>query len=389
MKKIAKKTMAILLATLMLVGFSVISSADNDAVQPTVKIQNNQETPAAEGDNTVELALTAENLSGVTGMDFTVTAPAGVAFGGLTGSFKDGSGADQITLTLNDNYTLSATEIHIVSAFVQKPVSSLSATITFTCSNIGSYVLPITVKFTNNDTNVAYYAEGTYVSENGKLVIGKSELKTTSDGTVDIPANGFLPYGAVYRQADGKYIYPIKNADGSFDLSGATYSYKYFLIPQNGVSTFSSSRKNANPSSALVQDQSNGIQFVSYGTDKAKDYGTFLVKGDIDGFCKSKGLNKTGVFEHLTEIINMENGKWYSTDFTNPNKGGEDTIYFSKVVREAKMWSKTGTGSDCPIQFALRVYNVENSDLYTACAYVMDGYSYVFSEAIQSRSFGS
>ena len=222
------------------------------------------------------------------------------------------------------------------------------------------------------------------------MVIGKYSATKSSASSIsesELPENCFLPYGAIYYQEGGKYIYPSKNTDGSFTLNSAkTYTYTAFKKPGN-VTTFSASRKKGNQFAVNSYDRGNAIQFASYGLNKTQNLGTLVFKGDIDAFCQAKGKTKTEMFETVATQIQADS-KWYTSPFENPNNGNAtENIYFARIPCTEHMWQSDA--SNGPIQFALRVYNIQDADLYTAVAYINDGGNYAFSESFLSKSFES
>ena len=188
-----------------------------DGVKPTITVQRNKEDSVAK-DQSASLSLKATDFGSVKGMSLIITAPAGVTFTGLSGSF---TGSSTVALSQNNNYTLSAHEIKIVSGFVINPADSLNATITLQGSAVGEYELTVTAQLVNAEE--AYFTSGTYSTSADCFVVNKTGVQPISAGaeTFANPSDGtFIPYGAIYSQTGGNYDFPEKNADGSFDLNG-------------------------------------------------------------------------------------------------------------------------------------------------------------------------
>ena len=176
----------------LVLAFSMLSLTALADAAPTITVVGNDSAPVAPGgETTFQVQLT--NFEGVKGMDVTITGTAGVVFKSIT--------SDDITLTRDDNYTLSANKIQLVDL---NGKASLTLTVTATV---------------NADADIAVTAQlaasATQLVENVSIVNGKLTMAPLTRALGAQLRAGEAPYalrfivetqcaGAAYK-TDGGY----------------------------------------------------------------------------------------------------------------------------------------------------------------------------------------
>jgi len=393
MKKSILKLASLMLVVVLIACCSVtsVSAAPTQVTKPTVTITGNNENPAVNTANTAAgITITVAGLSNVKGIDVSVSTPANVSFNtsSFSGKFyKDGAEVSALNdaFQTNDRYTVTSDTVRIVCSFVQNPADYFVGTINLSTTQtaITEYTLSVSASYIV-DEKVTIMTSGSYVNNNGKFIVAKtSPTNTTTSPTAS--SGCFIPYGSVYKTGTTT-TYADKSASGTFTLTGGgTYQYVQFKNPTNGITTFATSK-------TYASEENNGIQFASYATDAGTTgvtHGTLLFKGDFAGFCKvqlAKYATQQDVIQRVMQLLTSNSrtaGKWYKISYKALD-GTTKNISFAYVNQAHKMWINSG---ETNLEYALRVYNVNNSDTFTAVGFSKNGSTYTFSNEIKTTNY--
>lgn len=378
------------LLTAVLSTVTALSCALTVAAAPAITLQGNETTPATvEVDNTATATLTlkATQFDNVGGADLTLTLEEGITLASAT--VEDvANDANKWVLEKDVNYRVSGNTVKMVDVFNigDAPTkSSLELKLTFKVSGATIGQKNVTVSAQLADTNEELINDATITG--GKLIIGRAKSEVAVGDINNIETEKyFIPFGGAY-QGD---TWLEKKADGTFDTTNAaagTVNVLKCKLPADDVkvTTFATGKKEKNPEGKNDYEKADGIQFGSYVIDKTKNYGTFVVIGDYNAFKKANAASYATDKAILERIAAL-----YATNIDSESKflklkyNGDKYIYVGRKTRTTYMWEGTNA-----LQYALRVFNVQPTETYTAVGYFVEESTYTFSTEIQTAVFAN
>ncbi|HAL20061.1 MAG TPA: hypothetical protein DCP17_04850 [Ruminococcaceae bacterium] len=365
-----KKISAIILAGALLasaVGMNAFAADAN--AKPTITVFGNEATPTEAGKE-YDFSLRLANFSGnVAGMDIILTS-AGAEFTGVANT--------TLNLVKDSNYTISTDgkTIHIVE---------LTDEIT------GNETIKLKAKV-NNTSTITVTVKG--LAKDGETLLTATDYALQGTATVavapeqkDVPSAGgtlsatsaekFIPYGYV---KDSKGNYAVKDSNGDF-TDAKSGQYREFNKPAAGkVLTFG-------VSSATKTIENDALQFGSYAIKETdKTFGTMCIAGDWQKYVDYK-TNKEGM--SVSEIISYLSNKYDTVNANNEYDFVKITfdsqkykIRIYKVAQTKVMWEN---GSD--LQYALRVYGLNNGEDYAAVGYSKTNSEITFSSEFKADTY--
>ena len=400
--KIRTKLLTAVLASATALSCALTASALDPT--PSITLDNTAmpATLAADNTTTATLTLKSSDFKDVKGAKITITLPDTMEL--VAAKIVE---ADWIADTNYkvDTMKKTVTLVDVFNFDGEAKNLSLNLELTVKVATIDDNTITISGDFADENADKVYkLAEGT----TGTLVIGKQLSapadKDTATANINEIINGneyFIPEGGVYKDnGDDTYSYATKNADGSFDLGDLSADIQVLKckLPSNGkFTTFSSSKKNAiNDSNLPEYEQSNGIQFGTYVTqkyeDKQAEYGTLVIMGDYNAFRNYCGEADSTLLpniaarydEAVKKSTEVNEGDPVSFRYGTGTAETKPYITVKRVKQTKLMWK-----GDEAFQYAVRLYKLVNSRSYTAVAYsasVVDGNTtYTFSNEIQTK----
>lgn len=372
---------------------------------PTITLQGNETAPITLENGTTSqatLVLKATDFSTVAGADITLTLPENGKVTLTNATVADSKG--NWTLTENENYKIDLANriIKFVDVFNvdSDDIDSLELKLTFTVSDgtIGSHKIGITADLAADDTKL--FGDGEKTVTEGYIVIGREKTKYTKadiNADTSVKSGEFIPAYGAYTGDYANPSYITKNSNGKFDVDALAEDTEINVLkcklPDEGkdVTTFGSSKKVAKPESSIDYEKSNGIQFGSYvpTTADATKYGTFVVIGNYDAFKAYYKSNKPTVYPDDASVLNKIT-ELYDEKVNDETKFlklsyGSEFIYVGKTTQTKYMWQ----GDNSELQYALRVYKVNEAETYTAIGYSLNSVGYNFSNEIQTAVYNT
>lgn len=360
-----KKTLALLLCLAMLfTALTVNVFADEN---PTVTIVTSSVSEKGETSFAINLA----GFESLKGVDMTVTATAGIEMLSASAlNFKDSNG-NIIEIVKDTDYVISADgrTLHIVG--LQKDVKGDVITVDAIVTADATIAVKVDLaksgtelydEITVKDAKIAAYTAPTDVDV--EAVLGGNETATLQQSAAG--EGYFIPYGSVYNGEPVKANYVPKDENGNFVVSAGTV-VKKFAVPENGITTFGAS-------DSTVKDLP-AKQFGTFAKDYAPDtktYGTLVIMGDWAGFkgwyLSNKAYSDAVIIEKLYaafETANPLDEGERRYDYVT-FEAGTSTIKVYNVAQKKYMWKSEADGI---LEYAVRVYGLENNTAYTAVAY--------------------
>lgn len=396
--KIKTKLLTAVLATATAFSCALTAAA---ATTPTITLHGNEATPAVAADGeTVTLSLKASGFNVVAGADLELTLGTGISL--RVANVKiSGETID------NNKYKVSGNTLRIIDVFNMtgaKQVTSLDLDITVNVGasdKIGRYDFSCTkaqLVYTDNKSKAIDVAV-----DSAKLVVGK-KTETVTFGAENQnfdTSDSFLPYG-ILKSGD-KYV--VKNADGSFNVSGEQKITRFITPIDGAVTTFGASK------SVFSGDESS-IQFGSYinkiGTEN-NSFGTLLIvsrplsgtiagsysQGTYENAVKYFDGNEQGLFANIIAKFNekaTEGKNWFDGKLHPYSYNRTEVVYAAVVSQKTYMWRDSDTDYS-KLQYAVRCTGL-NDDVkkayeYTAVGYSLKGDTYTFSTEVKSASYNS
>ena len=364
-----KKISAIILAGALLASAVGMNAFAADATKPTITVFGNEATPTEAGKE-YDFSLRLADFSGnVKGLDIELTSD-GAVFTEATNT--------TLNLVKDTNYTISADgkTIHIVE---------------LTDGITGNETIKHKAKV-NNAGTIAVTVKG--LAKDGTTLLTDYVLTAAGKATVavapeqkDAPSEGgklsassnekFIPYGYV-KDSNGNYAAKDSNGDFTDAKSG---QYREFNKPVAGkVLTFG-------VSSATKTNENDALQFGSYAIKETdKTFGTMCIAGDWQKYVDYK-TNKEGM--SVSEIISYLSNKYDTVNANNEYDFVKITfdsqkykIRIYKVAQTKVMWEN---GSD--LQYALRVYGLNNGEDYAAVGYSKTNSEITFSSEFKADTY--
>ena len=351
---------------------------------PTVALSSNASSPAKIAENTANITtvLSISDFSAVAAADITIELDNNLT---LTNATLINSETDsEVLLIKGKNYIVTDNCIKFVDVFniaENSPVDSLEIELNLTVSGeIGRYPITVSGDMVNGnaETIAAQYTSGV-------VVIGRKEFTVTNVDDIAIKdgENCFIPYGATYYvDSDNQIVYLEKGSDGTFtvpdekEIEGDITVLKCALpTDDKEVTTFASS--NADSDQAAIQFGTYVPQMLS----EAK-YGTFLVIGDISAFKAEKNLEDEQLYAKIAAVYDKANSATGKEFISFSYNNGNDKIYVVKKQQSKYMWK-----NETSLQYALRVYNIDVDETYTAVGYSFINGTYNFSTEVVSTVY--
>lgn len=395
--KIKTKLLTAVLATATAFSCALTAAA---ATTPTITLRGNEATPAAAAEGeTVTLSLKASGFDDVVGADLELTLGTGI-------SLRVANVKISGETIANNKYNVNGNTLRIIDVFNMtgaEQVTSLDLDITVRVGaddNIGRYDFSCTkaqLVYTDNKSKAI-----DVVVDSAKLVVGKkTETVTfnTENKNFDTTTS-FLPYG-ILKSGDE---YVVKNADGSFNVSGEQIITRFITPIDGAVTTFGASKI----------EEKTAIQFGSYVDSIANDvteFGTLVIapydvptdndnysgceKGSFDGvveYYKNKSpetyTTTDDVLAHLVELLvnnGKDDGKFHALKYDSSK-----VIFLSVVKQNNYMWKNT---NNTKLQYAVQYSGLNAKQIvtdYTAIGYYRVGNNaadYNFSTEIKTAQY--
>lgn len=335
-----------------------------------------------------DFAVKLSGFQSLKGIDITVTGT-GLKFGGTV----TGSGLKN-EFTKNKNYTVNGNVIKVVDLtasvtgeIIIKGTANLNEGVTAPKINVTA------CKLAKSDKEL-YNENSEYTFDDEKLLA--SEIIET---TVTVPSDNstitqtdagegyFIPYGSVsYKDDQGKLQYVNKTTAGNFDNVPVSAKVLKFPKPDNGITTFGISNSDV--------EEKPARQFGTYVNNYDsvnKKYGSLVLVGDWDAFVTAYQTKHENAYvsEILARLYDVYDANIPGNDFvtaTVNDKGVKTSVRMYKVAQTNYMWKDDANNI---LEYAVRVYGLNNNETYTAVAYNSntDGKSPVFSAAIKSDKY--
>lgn len=360
-----KKVLAIILSIAML--FSVLAINTYAEANPTVTVITNAGSPIAEGVHTY-LTVRFDNFASIKGMDITIAAD-GAELGEVDVTGFNG-------LVENENFTEVNTadkhEIHIVDLTGSSSTGKITFEVTAPAEDA---LITVSGKYADSGKTLFNIADALGNLEVKKEVVVEvvkpevgEEITEQNPVVIEQPAEvqdqpkKFIPYGSVYKEVDGEFVYADKDqATGSFTVTEEGYQVQSFDVPENGITTFGVSENT---------EVANTIRFGSY-SEKVEDadfHGTMIFEGDwmtLKNYYIQKGYS----VQQFVEAIYKNYDK---TMAANPEakyvyytlKGKTIKVY--KFKQQKHMWKSS---DNKVLEYALRVGGLKDNETYTGVAY--------------------
>lgn len=365
-----KKISAIILAGALLasaVGMNAFAADAN--AKPTITVFGNEATPT-EVDGTYDFSLRLANFpNNVKGLDIELTS-AGAEF----------TGAANTTLNLvkGTNYIISDNKqtIHIVE-LTDGITGNETIKLTATVKNAGN--ITVNVKGLAKDGSTLLTAGDYVLTADGKATVAVAPGKTDAPENGNITAsdnNKFIPYGYV-KNSNGEYA--TKDSVGNF-TDATDGQYREFNKPAAGeVLTFGVS--------STTKDNDPALQFGSYTVKgDATGFGTMCIAGNwqkyVDYKTNKEGMSVSEIISYLSnkyDTVNANN-KYDFVKITFDSQTCEIRIY--KVAQTKVMWK-----NDSDLQYALRVYGLNNGEDYAAVGYSKTDSEITFSSELKADTY--
>lgn len=367
--KIKKISAIILAGALLASAVGMNAFADSTSTKPTIKVFGNEATPTEAGQEYVFSLRLADFPGNVEGLDIELTSD-GAEFTGATNDF--------LKLKEGDNYIISNDKktIHIVE-LTDEIKGNETIKLTATVKNRGEIKVNV-IGLAQDGTTLLKEAD--YVLKGTATVAVAPEQKAapSEGGTLSATsAEKFIPYGYV-KDSNGNYA--AKDSNGNF-ADAKSGQYREFNKPAAGkVLTFG-------VSSATKTIENDALQFGSYTVKgEATDFGTMCIAGDWQKYVDYK-INKEGM--SVSEIISYLSNKY---DTVNANKeydfvkitfdSQKYKIRIYKVAQTKVMWK-----NDSDLQYALRVYGLNNGEDYAAVGYSKTASEITFSSELKADTY--
>ena len=366
--KIKKISAIILAGALLASAVGMNAFADSTSTKPTITVFGNEATPTEAG-KTYDFSLRLANFpKNVAGLDIELVSD-GATFTAAAGT--------TLNLKKDDNYVISTDgkKIHIVE-LTDEITGNETIKLTATVENAGNII--VNVKGLAKD--------GTTLLKEADYVLKGTATVAVAPGKTDAPADGnitasdnnkFIPYGYV-KNSNGEYA--TKNPDGNF--TDATFGqYREFNKPAAGkVLTFG-------VSSATKTKENDALQFGSYAIKETdKTFGTMCIAGDWQKYVDYK-TNKEGM--SVSEIISYLSNKYDTVNANNEYDFVKITfdsqkykIRIYKVAQTKVMWE-----NDSDLQYALRVYGLNDGEDYAAVGYSKTNSEITFSSEFKADTY--
>lgn len=364
-----KKISAIILAGALLasaVGMNAFAADAN--AKPTITVFGNEATPT-EASKEYDFSLRLANFpNNVKGLDIELTS-AGAEF----------TGAANTTLKLkkDDNYVISTDgkTIHIVE-LTDEITGNETIKLTATVKNAGN--ITVNVKGLAKDGKTLLKATEYELNSTAKVAVAPEQKDVPlAGGTLSASSTEkFIPYGYV-KNSNGEYA--TKDSVGNF-TDATSGQYREFNKPAVGkVLTFGVS--------STTKDNDPALQFGSYALkETGKTFGTMCIAGDWQKYVDYK-TNKEGM--SVSEIISYLSNKYDTVNANNEYNFVKITfdsqkykIRIYKVAQTKVMWEN---GSD--LQYALRVYGLNNGEDYAAVGYSKTNSEITFSSELKADTY--
>ncbi len=362
-----KKISAIILAGALLVSAVGMNAFAADAnPQPTITVFGNEATPT-EAEKTYVFSLRLANFpNNVAGLDIELVSD------GAT--FTDAAGTT-LNLKKDDNYVISTDgkTIHIVE-LTDGITGNETIKLTATVKNAGN--ITVNVKGLAKDGTTLLTANDYVLKGTATVAVAPEKTDAPADGNITASDNTFIPYGYV-KNSNGEYA--TKNPDGNF-TDATSGQYREFNKPAAGkVLTFGVS--------STTKDNDPALQFGSYALkETGKTFGTMCIAGDWQEYVDYK-TNKEGM--SVSEIISYLSNKYDTVNANNEYNFVKITfdsqkykIRIYKVAQTKVMWEN---GSD--LQYALRVYGLNNGEDYAAVGYSKTNSEITFSSEFKADTY--
>lgn len=363
-----KKISAIILAGALLVSAVGMNAFAADAnAKPTITVFGNEATPT-EVDGTYDFSLRLADFSGnVKGLDIELTSD-GAVFTEATNT--------TLNLVKDTNYTISADgkTIHIVEltdGITGNETIKLKAKV----NNAGTIAVTVKGLAKDGSTLLTDYV----LTAAGKATVAVAPGKTDAPENGNITAsdnNKFIPYGYV-KNSNGEYA--TKDSVGNF-TDATDGQYREFNKPAAGeVLTFGVS--------STTKDNDPALQFGSYTVKgDATGFGTMCIAGNwqkyVDYKTNKEGMSVSEIISYLSnkyDTVNANN-KYDFVKITFDSQTCEIRIY--KVAQTKVMWE-----NDSDLQYALRVYGLNNGEDYAAVGYSKTDSEITFSSELKADTY--
>ncbi len=366
--KIKKISAIILAGALLASAVGMNAFADSTGTKPTITVFGNEATPTEAG-KTYDFSLRLANFpKNVAGMDIELTSD-GAEF----------TGAENTTLKLkeNDNYVISTNgkKIHIVE-LTDEITGNETIKLTATVKNAGN--ITVNVKGLAKDDKTLLTTDQ-YTLKGATVAVAPEQKDVPlAGGTLSASSTEkFIPYGYV-KDSNGNYA--AKDPNGGF-ADAKSGKYREFNKPAAGeVLTFG-------VSSATKTKENDALQFGSYAIKETdKTFGTMCIAGDWQKYVDYK-TNKEGM--SVSEIISYLSNKYDTVNANNEYDFVKITfdsqkykIRIYKVAQTKVMWE-----NDSDLQYALRVYGLNDGEDYAAVGYSKTNSEITFSSEFKADTY--
>lgn len=367
--KIKKISAIILAGALLASAVGMNAFADSTGTKPTITVFGNEATPTEAG-KTYDFSLRLANFpKNVAGLDIELVSD-GATFTAAAGT--------TLNLKKDDNYVISTDgkTIHIVE-LTDEITGNETIKLTATVKNAGN--ITVNVKGLAKD-GTTLLKEADYVLKGTATVAVAPEQKDapSEGGKLSASSNEkFIPYGYV-KDSNGNYAAKDPNGDFADAKSG---QYREFNKPAAGeVLTFG-------VSSATKTKENDALQFGSYAIKETdKTFGTMCIAGDWQKYVDYK-TNKEGM--SVSEIISYLSNKYDTVNANNEYDFVKITfdsqkykIRIYKVAQTKVMWE-----NDSDLQYALRVYGLNDGEDYAAVGYSKTNSEITFSSEFKADTY--
>ena len=374
-----KKTLALLICLAMLftaLSVNVFAAETNAKVTVVADATQN---------NKANFAVKLTGFNSLKGVDLKITGT------GLTFEENVTATGLEINLEKDVNYKVSGNQIHIVELTDWKNNDVVIKATANLANDATAHKITVDACKLAKDGTTLYKVDTDYTFDSEIPVASAiKDAPVAVDGKTEITQSDagdgyFIPYGGVSN--DGVSVEKDGNGNFTEGISNTTTVLK-FPKPANGITTFgvSESTVSGNPARQFGT-------YVNNYDSTTKQYGSMVLVGDWDDFvsaykAKYKDAYISEIVAKLYDVyVANISDKQYVLVSVRDNGGTKHSVKIYKVAQNNYMWKNE---TDKILEYAVRVYGLEDNTTYTSVAYNADkgtGANPVFSAAIKSETY--